>query len=150
MRERTATAHETERSRAAPCVARTASGTTYWPLRTTYAIALRSFFRRVSPAGIEPVGFRTKSDLRNHQAIIQPRLYDCLMVTQITLAARHGKPLGRVCSQRCEQQPEYWPHQQPRSDVTPLALREMTTWDHKRGVARRHDGMAFQHLRLET
>ena len=26
----------------------------------------------VSPAGIEPVGFRTKSDLRNHQAIIQP------------------------------------------------------------------------------
>jgi hypothetical protein len=35
---------------------------------------LRSFFRRVSPAGIEPVGFRTKSDLRNHQAIIQPRL----------------------------------------------------------------------------
>ena len=26
-----------------------------------------------------------KSDLRNHQAIVQPRLYDCLMVTQITL-----------------------------------------------------------------
>ncbi len=55
-------------------------------------IALRSFFRRVSPAGIEPVGFRTKSDLRNHQAIIQPRLYDCLMVTQITLKTEspHG------------------------------------------------------------
>jgi hypothetical protein len=33
--------------------------------------------------------FRFKSDLRNHQAIIQPRLYDCLMVTQITLI-RHG------------------------------------------------------------
>ena len=31
--------------------------------------------------------FRFKSDLRNpgHQAIVQPRLYDCLMVTQITL-----------------------------------------------------------------
>jgi hypothetical protein len=27
----------------------------------------------------------TKSDLRNHQAIVQPRLYDCLVVTQITL-----------------------------------------------------------------
>ncbi len=26
-----------------------------------------------------------KSDLRNHQAIVQPRLYDSLMVTQITL-----------------------------------------------------------------
>jgi hypothetical protein len=34
------------------------------------------------------VGFRTKCDLRNHQAIIQPRLYDCLMVTQITLILR--------------------------------------------------------------
>ncbi len=41
--------------------------------------------RKVSPAGIEPVGFRVKSDLRNHQAIVQPRLYDSLMVTQITL-----------------------------------------------------------------
>ncbi len=40
---------------------------------------------RVSLAGIEPAGFRVKSDLRNHQAIVQPRLYDCLMVTQITL-----------------------------------------------------------------
>jgi hypothetical protein len=29
--------------------------------------------------------FRFKSDVRNHQAIVQPRLYDCLMVTQITL-----------------------------------------------------------------
>ncbi len=28
--------------------------------------------------------FRFKSDLRNHQAIVQPRLYDSLMVTQIT------------------------------------------------------------------
>ena len=46
-------------------------------------------FVRVSLAGIEPVGFRVKNDLRNHQAIVQPRLYDCftdcLMVTQITL-----------------------------------------------------------------
>ncbi len=32
-----------------------------------------------------------KSDLHNHQAIIQPRLYDCLMVTQITLSPEpHG------------------------------------------------------------
>ncbi len=29
-----------------------------------------------------------KSDLRNHQAIVQPRLYDSLMVTQITLVTR--------------------------------------------------------------
>ncbi len=29
--------------------------------------------------------FRFKSELRNHQAIVQPRLYDGLMVTQITL-----------------------------------------------------------------
>ncbi len=44
-------------------------------------------FRKVSLAGIEPAGFRVKSDLRhgNHQAIVQPRLYDSLMVTQITL-----------------------------------------------------------------
>jgi hypothetical protein len=42
-------------------------------------------FRKVSLAGIEPVEFRVKSDLRNHQAIVQPRLYDSLMVTQITL-----------------------------------------------------------------
>ncbi len=48
--------------------------------------------RRMGPlnAGLhwQPVGtFRFKSDLRNHQAIVQPRLYDSLrlMVTQITL-----------------------------------------------------------------
>jgi hypothetical protein len=35
-----------------------------------------NFFERMSLAGIEPVGFRVKSDLRNHQAIVQPRLYD--------------------------------------------------------------------------
>ncbi len=29
--------------------------------------------------------FRFKSDLRNHQAIVQPRLYDSLVVTQMTL-----------------------------------------------------------------
>ena len=27
----------------------------------------------MSLAGIEPVGFRVKSDLRNHQAIVKPR-----------------------------------------------------------------------------
>ncbi len=44
-------------------------------------------FRKVSPAGIEPVGFRIKSDLpvRNHQAIVQPRLYDSLMVTRLAV-----------------------------------------------------------------
>ncbi len=38
-------------------------------------------FVRVFLAGIEPVRFRVKSDLRNHQAIVQPRLYGCLMVS---------------------------------------------------------------------
>ncbi len=54
---------------------------------TTRLTRLSNFFRKVSLAGpgIEPVGFRVKSDLRNHQAIVQPRLYDSLMVTQITL-----------------------------------------------------------------
>jgi hypothetical protein len=33
----------------------------------------QQLFRKVSLAGIEPVGFRVKSDLRNHQAIVQPR-----------------------------------------------------------------------------
>ena len=32
--------------------------------------------------------FRFKSDLRIHQAIVQPRLYDSLMVTQITLTTK--------------------------------------------------------------
>ena len=32
--------------------------------------------------------FRFKSDLRNHQAIVQPRLYDSAMVTQIILRPR--------------------------------------------------------------
>jgi hypothetical protein len=51
-------------------------------------------YRRVSLAGIEPEGFRVKSDLRNHQAIVQPRLYDSLMVTQITLmSSRSTRPL---------------------------------------------------------
>jgi hypothetical protein len=44
-----------------------------------------NFFVRVALAGIEPVGFRVKSDLRNHCAIVQPRLYDSAVVTQITL-----------------------------------------------------------------
>jgi hypothetical protein len=40
---------------------------------------------------------RLKSDLRNHQAIVQPRLYDSLLVTQITLKTEgpHGLPSGR-------------------------------------------------------
>jgi hypothetical protein len=39
-----------------------------------------------------------KSDLRNHQAIVvQTRLYDCVMVTQITPKTEgpHGLPSGR-------------------------------------------------------
>jgi hypothetical protein len=38
-----------------------------------------------------------RSDLRNHQAIVQPRSYDSLMVTQITLKTEgpHGLPSGR-------------------------------------------------------
>ncbi len=44
-----------------------------------------NFSVEMSLAGIEPVGFRVKSDLRNHCAIVQPRLYDSAMVTQITL-----------------------------------------------------------------
>ena len=45
-------------------------------------------------------GPATKSDLRNHQAIVQPRLYDSLMVTQITLKTEgpHGLPSGRRAS----------------------------------------------------
>ncbi len=43
---------------------------------TTRLTRLSNFSRKVSLAGIEPVGFRVKSDLRNHQAIVQPRLYD--------------------------------------------------------------------------
>ncbi len=37
----------------------------------------------------------SKSDLRNHQAIVQPRLYDCLMVTQITLERKKDKSAPR-------------------------------------------------------
>ncbi len=50
------------------------------------------------------MGFRTKSDLRNHQAIIQPRLYDCLMVTQVTLLEKQQKSQSVV------------PQQPPRRD----------------------------------
>ncbi len=40
--------------------------------------------------------FHFKSDLRtsNHQAIVQPRLYDCLMVTQITLGCSCGDAIA--------------------------------------------------------
>ncbi len=48
--------------------------------------------------------FRFKSDLRNHQAIVQPRLYDavvpylcdCLMITQITLTTGKRHRRGRT------------------------------------------------------
>jgi hypothetical protein len=52
-------------------------------------------FRKVSLAGTEPVGFRVKSDLRNHCAIVtvRPRLYDsalslAMMATQIALGVQ--------------------------------------------------------------
>jgi hypothetical protein len=56
--------------------------------------------------------FRFKSDLRNHQAIVQPRLCDCLMVTQITLlpaccglglvwAGGDGPPGGGILRHLC-------------------------------------------------
>jgi hypothetical protein len=44
--------------------------------------------------------YTQKSDLRNHLAIAQPRLYDCLVVTQITVTLKtegpHGLPSGRL------------------------------------------------------
>jgi hypothetical protein len=46
--------------------------------------------RRFWPVSWKPLA-PAKSDLRNHQAIVQPRLYDYLMVTQITLNTEpHG------------------------------------------------------------
>jgi hypothetical protein len=55
--------------------------------RLPHTGSIQHFSVRVSEslAGIEPVEFRVKSDLRNHQVIARPRLYDHLMVTQITL-----------------------------------------------------------------
>ena len=44
--------------------------------------------------------FRFKSDLRNHCAIVQPRLYDCAMVTQITLV-RSGMGTSPFTSSVC-------------------------------------------------
>ena len=46
-----------------------------------------------SPAG----SWLGKSDPRNHHANVQPRLYECLMVTQITPKTEdpHGLPSGR-------------------------------------------------------
>jgi hypothetical protein len=40
--------------------------------------------------------FLFKSDLRNHQAIVQPRLYDSLMVTQITLDGQYVPMWARL------------------------------------------------------
>jgi hypothetical protein len=45
-----------------------------------------------------------KGDLRNHQAIIQPRLSDCLMVSQVTLSPEpHGfdSCRGHSCGKCC-------------------------------------------------
>ncbi len=45
-----------------------------WPGTSTYQawVSHISFSVRMFLAGIGPVGFRVKSDLRNHQAIVQP------------------------------------------------------------------------------
>ncbi len=59
----------------------------YVIVRIKCTTVVATFSVRVSLAGIEPVGFRVKSDLRSHCAIVQPRLYDSAMVTQITLQA---------------------------------------------------------------
>jgi hypothetical protein len=53
--------------RSAQSAADASPGTTY------QAPCVQQLFRRVPLAGIEPVGFRVKSDLRNHQAIAQQR-----------------------------------------------------------------------------
>ncbi len=50
-------------------------------------------FRKVSLAlaGIEPVGFRVKSDLRNHQAIVQPRWGSVLRVICVTIRLSYNR-----------------------------------------------------------
>jgi hypothetical protein len=59
---------------------------------------------------VEP--FRFKSDLRNHQleAIVQPRLYDCLMVTQITLLGPARGPRGVPCRAAAASRGGFWGH----------------------------------------
>ena len=76
--------------------------------RSPHTGSIQHFSVRVSLEGIEPVEFRVKSDLRNHQAIVQPRLkrkgstgsLQSLMVTQITLKTErfrvHGLPSDRL------------------------------------------------------
>ncbi len=41
-------------------------------------VFLETFSVEVSLAGIEPVGFRVKNDLRSHCAIVQPRFENLL------------------------------------------------------------------------
>ena len=63
------------------------------------------------------MGFRVKSDLRNHQAIVQPRLYDSLMVTQITLNTEpHGFDSSQGRDTLTKKLPRRW------SFVVPEAL----------------------------
>jgi hypothetical protein len=82
--------------------------------RIDSAQRLRNFVR-VALAGIEPVGFRVKSDLRNHQAIVQPRLYDSLMVTQITL---NSKGIPKLADTRPRNLKPRWQAQQWHSART--------------------------------
>ena len=58
--------------------------------------------------GLEPIELK-KSDSRNHCAIVQPRVYDCAMVTQITLYTQAHTPicvqlqteLDTLCARAC-------------------------------------------------
>ncbi len=94
-------------------------GTTYQAARAEPQAASGIFSVRVSLAGIEPVGSRcdmgfrvqVKSDLRNHHAIVQPRLYDsdCVMVTMVTqitlirfdVRSASGPGLGPAAGREC-------------------------------------------------
>ena len=107
--------HSREVSRArTQRLVREASGATTTPgqgrriKRLPQTGSIQHFSVRVSlsaVAGIElePVGFRVKSDLRNHRAIVhwQPCLYDhCLMVTQIALSGTQSEDFTGIASWR--------------------------------------------------
>jgi hypothetical protein len=80
----------TRQKRAAVCDDMPRSGMSSLLTRRAAACVHRSRAGRAA-ACVRRALAAAKSDLRNHQAIVQPRLYDCLMVTQITLKTEpHG------------------------------------------------------------
>ena len=101
---------------------------------------LNFFFSvRVSLAGLEPVGFRVESDsdLRNHQAIVHPRVYDSLMVTQITLAGPVrfvAQPKSRMTVTVPPPLHGYCDHQENREPVIGCGHLKCTHW--QRGITR--------------